>query len=140
VLRGPGGKSTGDDLTLAIIGFKTNTITRRIDPPPHALHLFDAQAVDGHTMAEGPGPCPDAREYARRIVERAARVEVRIPITGPGWLDLIGRGSCVYGHLFVSTPNPDMEPTGWVSVADLLAIAGHGVAPSRTINGDQRAA
>lgn len=103
VLRGPRGQSTRDDLTLALANVRTATITRRLDPPPHALRLFDADARDGQTFAEGLGPCPLAREAARRMIAAADAIECRIPVTGAGWLAALGPGARVYGEIILIT-------------------------------------
>jgi hypothetical protein len=127
-LRGPSGESIGDDLTLALLGVKTITITRRLDPPPHALKLFDPEAADGYHNATGPGPCPVARDAAARLIARAAEVAVRIPIVGPGFLETLTPGARVYGYLFLIL-DPPFDPLaeilgGGESIADLLLAEG----------------
>jgi hypothetical protein len=128
-LRGPGGESIGDDLTLALLGVKTATVSRRLDPPPHALRLFDPDATGGVSNVAGPGPCPVARDTAARLIARAASVLVRIPIPGPGWLETLAPGARVYGYL-VLLLDPPVDPLaeilgGGESIADLLLAAGH---------------
>jgi hypothetical protein len=129
-LRGPSGESIGDDLTLALLGVKTATVIRFIDPPPHAMRLFDPDADGGRYKAADPGPCPVARDTAARMIARASAVAVRIPIAGPGFLETLTPGARVYGYLMIWQNGPPSDPVagfleGGESIADLLAADGH---------------
>lgn len=98
VLRGPAGDSTRDDLTLRLADVRSKTINRPIDPPPHALRLFDPDA-ESSVVSEAPAPCPIARETAERIIAKAD-VQAAIPVTGPGWLERLEPGAVVDGYLW----------------------------------------
>jgi hypothetical protein len=125
VLRGPRGESIRDDLLLALAGVRTVTIKRRLDPPPHAIKFYDPDAADGQTFATGLGPCPKARDAARRLIDRAAAVEVRIPVTGPGWLESLGVGARVYGDLWLAFDGGHDDGPEWSPIAAELIKDGH---------------
>lgn len=119
VLRGPGGRSIVDDLTLRLIEIRGNTVDRPIDPPPHALRLFDpdADTDDAPTL---PGPCPVARDAAERLLSRSD-VYASIPATGQGWLARLQPGGIVDGSLwFFRRGQP-------ISVAAELVTMGHAI-------------
>ncbi|MCA9137257.1 MAG: hypothetical protein KDB00_10870 [Planctomycetales bacterium] len=117
VLRGPEGRSTNDDLMLRLAGVRGRTITRPIDPPPHALRLFDPDA-DSDVSPMEPGPCPIARDAAERLLAKAD-VRASIPVSGPGWLEHLRPGALVDGSLWFLRHG---EP---VSVAEELVRMGH---------------
>jgi len=130
-LRGPGGESIGDDLTLSLLGVKSQTVLRHNEPPLHAFQIFEAEneSVSYFNAANmKPGPTPAGRIAARRLIDAAASVSVRIPVAGPGWLETLISGARVFGYLILSadpSPDPVAVAMGGESIADLLLAGGH---------------
>ena len=105
------GRSLTDDLVVRLIGWRANEIEREIDPPLLTERCWPTVTrtvvMDGEEMeieesqAFGPGPCPEGRAAAQRIVQRASAIYAYAPIGGDGFLESLSAGQPVAGEILV---------------------------------------
>jgi hypothetical protein len=127
------GKQMRDDLTVQL-PVDANTIMRPGDPPLIVLKLFDPGAKDGHTSL-APGPCPEAANFTRRLIRKAAATMVHIPIPDRStWLDGLTPGSIEIGDLLLLDRDPDPQSIALAMSGRWLSelLVGHEHAKARS--------